>query len=269
MHIYLYEPRDDRVNGITAELQTVRIVPIRISEAFFDGDLGLLNREGHTSRPLLLADSASVLNQIAQLRGAGCRNPIMVMRDFRNARAAAQTLDQGADDDVVIPLKGVELRSRINSIIRRAHGHAAQSICIGEVTAYFDGRDPEVAGRRVFLSGREHAIFQYLALNASKVISKAAIYDAIYGLAEEQPFDKVIDVYICKIRKKIDAAACSGHKYIETVHGRGYKMSAPDHPMTDDIKRAGPFRGAGALSDLSDTPELTCNSEMTAETTAQ
>lgn len=235
MHIYLYEPRDDRARGIATELQTARIVPVRIADAFFEGDLGLLNREGHATRPLLLAESALLLDQICRLRDAGCRNPIVVLRDFRNARAAARTLDHGADDDLVIPLKGIELRSRINAITRRVHGHAAQSVSIGEVTAYFDGRDPEVAGKRVFLSGREHAIFQHLALNARKVMSKAAIYDAIYGLAEEQPFDKVIDVYICKIRKKIDAAARSGHRYIETVHGRGYKMSPPEQAVTDGM----------------------------------
>ena len=59
-------------------------------------------------------------------------------------------------------------------------------------------------------------------------MSKAALYDAVYGMAEDQPFDKVIDVYICKIRKKIDLAAGPGHRYIETVHGRGYKLSPPD-----------------------------------------
>lgn len=71
-------------------------------------------------------------------------------------------------------------------------------------------------------------------LNARRVVSKAAIYDALYGMAEDQPFDKVIDVYICKIRKKIASAAGPGHRYIETVHGRGYKLSPPEmHPQTD------------------------------------
>lgn len=228
MHIYLYEPRDDRAKGLAAELRAAGIVSVRITDAFFQGDLGLLNREGHDICPLLLADGAATLEQIGKLREAGCRNPIVVMRDFRNAAAAARTLDHGADDDIVIPLKGIELQSRINSITRRTHGHAAQSIRIGAVTAYFDGRDPEVAGETVFLSGREHAVFRQLALNASRVVSKAAIYDAVYGMAEEQPFDKVIDVYICKIRKKIASAAGGGHRYIETVHGRGYKLSPPD-----------------------------------------
>lgn len=226
MHLYLYEPREDRAKGLIGELRAAGITPVRITDAFFHGDLGLLNREGHDVRPLLLADGPAILDQIGKLRAAGCRNPIVVMRDFRNAGAAARMLDHGADDDVVIPLKGIELASRINSITRRTHGHAAQSVRIGEVTAYFDGRDPEVGGATVFLSGREHAVFRQLALNATRVVSKAAIYDALYGMAEEQPFDKVIDVYICKIRKKI-AQAAGGHRYIETVQGRGYKLSPP------------------------------------------
>ncbi|WP_439561819.1 response regulator transcription factor [Roseinatronobacter sp.] len=261
MHIYVYEPRDERIGGLMAELGAAQIVPVRISDAFFEGDLGMLTLEGHSSRPFLLADSALVIGQITRLRGAGCRNPIIILRDFRNTRAAAGTLDCGADDDLVIPLRAIELRARINSITRRAHGHAAPSLNIGEVTAYFDGRDPEVAGQRVFLSGREHAIFQYLALSASKVISKAAIYEAVYGLSEDQPFDKVIDVYICRIRKKIAAAAVSGHGYIETVHGRGYKISAPE--------QAGYETGDTLLPAPADSGALTYSSGMTIETAAQ
>ena len=245
MHIYLFEPREDRARGLAAELRAAGMTPVRIGESFFQGDLGLLNRAGHDSRALLLADGAGTLDQIGRLRAAGCRNPVVVMRDFRNAAAAARTLDHGADDDVVIPLKAIELQSRINSITRRAHGHAAQSVRIGDVTAYFDGRDPEVAGEKVALSGREHAVFRQLALNAPRVVSKAAIYDAVYGMAEEQPFDKVIDVYVCKIRKKIASAAGMGHSYIETVHGRGYKLSPPAAPSAADT---GTGASVGALS---------------------
>jgi two-component system cell cycle response regulator CtrA len=96
------------------------------------------------------------------------------------------------------------------------------------LTAYFDGRDPVISGNRIKLSKREHSVFQHLALNSNKVISKDAIYDAVYGSAIEQPFDKVIDVYICKLRKKISAASSSGWQYIETVQGRGYKLTQPE-----------------------------------------
>lgn len=235
MHIYVYEPRDARLQGLLDELRSARMRPVPIQTAFFRGELGLLNREGHEDRPFLLADSEALLEQIAALRSAGCRNPILVMRDFRNSKNTAQSLDAGADDDIVIPVKAIELRARINSITRRSHGHAAESTQIGEVTAFFDGRDPEIAGQVVKLSRREHAIFQQLALSGERVVSKAAIYDAVYGMAEDQPFDKVIDVYICKIRKKIDTAAPSGHNYIETVHGRGYKFTA----APSEVRKAG------------------------------
>ncbi len=194
MHIYLYEPRADRLNGLMAELRSARMKPVPIQEAFFRGELGLLNRSGHEDRPFLLADNPEVLEQITALRTAGCTNPILVMRDFRNSRDTAAALDAGADDDIVIPVKAIELKARINAVTRRSHGHAAESIEVGEVVAYLDGRDPEVSGATVKLSRREHAIFQQLVLNACRVVSKGSIYDAVYGMSEDQPFDKVIDV---------------------------------------------------------------------------
>jgi two-component system cell cycle response regulator CtrA len=230
MHLYLFEPRSERLDGLVAELTAERIVPVPIRAAFFRGDLSLLRRAGQADRPFLMADTPETLGFIALMRAAGCQNPVLVMRDFRSSRDTARALDAGADDDIVVPVKGVELRSRINSITRRAYGHAADRVQVGEVTAYFDGRDPDVSGATVKLSRREHAIFQQLALNAQRVISKAAIYDAVYGMSEEQPFDKVIDVYICKIRKKLAQAAASGHQYIETVAGRGYKFAPVDEP---------------------------------------
>ena len=116
----------------------------------------------------------------------------------------------------------------MNSVIRRLYGHAADSIVMGELTAYFDGRDPIISGSRIKLSKREHSVFQHLALNSNKVISKDAIYDAVYGSSIDQPFDKIIDVYICKLRKKIAAASESGWQYIETVQGRGYRLMLPE-----------------------------------------
>ena len=239
MHLYLFEPRVERLDGLIGELKAERIVPVPIRASFFRGDLSLLSKGGHADRPFLMADTPETLGYISDLRAAGCQSPVLVMRDFRNSRDTARALDAGADDDIVVPVKAVELRSRINSITRRAYGHAADRVQIGEVTAYFDGRDPEVSGLTVRLSRREHAIFQQLALNANRVISKAAIYDAVYGMSEEQPFDKVIDVYICKIRKKITAAAASGHQYIGTVPGRGYKF-AP----AEEVQRVEPALSA-------------------------
>ncbi|MFD1342033.1 winged helix-turn-helix domain-containing protein [Litorisediminicola beolgyonensis] len=229
MNIYLHEPRDERIPSLLRELETAGLHATRISETFFLGQTPMIRARCQDDVPVLLADTPGMLEHLRTLRRAQCTNPVVVLRDMRNARRSAEALDAGADDDVVIPVKGVELRSRINSIRRRAAGHSSESLNIGEVNVYFDGRDPEICGSAVHLSPREHAIFQHLATNAEKVVPKQILYDAVYGMSEEQPFDKVIDVYICKLRKKIAAASESGHPYIKTLHGRGYKFAGPDH----------------------------------------
>lgn len=227
MHIYVFEPRAERRGGLYLELENARLIPVPVEDDFFRGDLSLVTAEGADTRPFLLAAQPVTAEHVRRLRASGCQGPVLVLRDFRNSGDAARMLDAGADDDLVIPLKGAELVSRINSVNRRAFGHAAESVAIGEITAYFDGRDPEISDRTVNLSRREHAIFQHLALNAHRVVSKNAIYEAVYGLSEDQPFDKVIDVYVHKLRKKISANTESGHHYIETVHGRGYRIAPP------------------------------------------
>ncbi|MCI5097400.1 MAG: response regulator transcription factor [Rhodobacteraceae bacterium] len=229
MRAYVFEPREDRHTSLAAQLGGVGVETQFVAEDFFVTGLAALRQPGLDTRAILIGESESVYDQIRSVRGAGCSNPIIVLRDFRNSRDTSALLDSGADDVIVSPIKGSEVLSRINSIIRRFHGHAADSVVVGELTAFFDGRDPIVSGSRIKLSKREHSIFQHLALNSHRVISKNAIYDAVYGMSADQPFDKVIDVYICKLRKKIAAAAESGCQYIETIHGRGYKLSPPEH----------------------------------------
>jgi len=228
MRAYVFEPRERRQASLAAELENAGIDPLFVGEDFFETGLAPLTQPGNDVRAILIGESENTHGQIRAVRKAGCANPVIVLRDFRNSQDTSAALDRGADDVIVSPIKGSEVLSRINSIVRRFHGHASESVVVGELTAFFDGRDPIVSGARIKLSKREHSIFQHLALNSNKVISKNAIYDAVYGMSADQPFDKVIDVYICKLRKKIAAAAASGSQYIETVHGRGYKLSAPE-----------------------------------------
>ncbi len=229
MRAFVFEPREDRQEPLAVQLGQVGITTNFVGSDFFSIGLSALTQPGLDSQPILIGESKDVHQNIQAVRKAGCSNPIIVLRDFRNFRDTSALLDNGADDVIVCPIKGSEVLSRINSIVRRFHGHAADSVVLGEMTAYFDGRDPIVSGSRIKLSKREHSIFRHLVLNSHRVTSKSAIYDAVYGMSADQPFDKVIDVYICKLRKKIAAASETGCQYIETVHGRGYKLSPPEH----------------------------------------
>ncbi|MCP4821572.1 MAG: response regulator transcription factor [Shimia sp.] len=229
MRIYVLEPREKRQESLETELRGAGLDPMFVDEEVFGTLLGPLKQPGLTSRGVLIGETERTPDYVRTLRREGCANPIMVMRDFRNSKDTSALLDLGVDDVLIAPIKGGEVMSRVNSVVRRLHGHAADSVIVGELTAYFDGRDPVVSGHSIKLSKREHAIFQHLALNTNRVISKDAIYDAVYGMSADQPFDKVIDVYICKIRKKISLAAKSGYQYIETIRGRGYKLRPPEH----------------------------------------
>lgn len=228
MRVYIFEQQQERVAGLTTELGNVGIDPQFVNEDFFHTGLSALTQPGHETRAVLLGECSQVRSHIRAIRKAGCANPVIVLRNFRNAQDTSELLNLGADDVIVSPIRGTEVLSRANSIIRRLYGHAADNVVMGELTAFFDGRDPIVAGCRIKLSKREHSVFQHLALNCNKVISKDAIYDAVYGASIDQPFDKVIDVYICKLRKKFATASETGWQYIETVHGRGYKLSLPE-----------------------------------------
>ncbi len=230
MHIYLYDARSNALGGLLSDLHEAAWEPVPVSDDFFERQLDLLAPEGCADRPVLLWGHPRAAKHIARLRRAGCCNPVLVLREHRDPEAAMQTLDAGADDDIVGPLTGMELRARVNAITRRFHGHAAASINIGDVTAYFDGRDPEVAGQPMRLSQRELSIFQQIALAAPRVVSKSRIYDAVYGMADDQPFDKVIDVYIHRIRKKIEEMSPLGDPHIRTLRGRGYKLDPDDAP---------------------------------------
>ncbi len=173
---------------------------------------------------------------VSEIRGADIAVPVLVLTEHRDSKQTVALLRAGADDVMAKPFNVEELRARLEVGVRRAHGLDSSSIKVGKLTAYLDGRDPEVDGERIKLSHREHAIFSILALNAGRVIAKETIYESVYGLLDSEPIDKVIDVYICKLRKKI-AEATGGGKYIETLFMRGYKMEAPlEH--RDDVEPA-------------------------------
>lgn len=249
MHIYIFEPRESRLAGLITELERAGLVPVVVAEEFFANDMSVLSRRGSDTRAILIAETDRTIEYIQAIRRAECRNPVLVMRDFKNSKYTSEALDHGADDVMVVPIKGIEIQARVNSINRRSYGHVAESVTVGEIVAYFDGRDPEVAGERLRLSKREHAIFQHLILNSNRVISKGAIYDAVYGMNDEQPFDKVIDVYICKLRKKISAATSGGQQYIETVYGRGYKFGRIETPLSNGFPiNASPPKQSQSLS---------------------
>ena len=140
-------------------------------------------------------------------------------------RGQGQGLGFGADDYMTKPFHKDELIARIHAIVRRSKGHAQSVINTGDLVVNLDTKTVEVDGQRVHLTGKEYQMLELLSLRKGTTLTKEMFLNHLYGGMDE-PELKIIDVFICKLRKKL-ANASSGKNYIETVWGRGYVLREP------------------------------------------
>jgi len=115
--------------------------------------------------------------------------------------------------------------ARINAIVRRAKGHSQSIIRTGRLSINLDTRMVESNGAPIHLTGKEYGILELLSLRKGTTLTKEMFLNHLYGGIDE-PELKIIDVFVCKLRKKL-SNACGGENYIETVWGRGYVLRDP------------------------------------------
>ena len=160
------------------------------------------------------------------LRVAKVKTPILILSGLAGIEDKVRGLGFGADDYMTKPFHKDELVARIHAIVRRSKGHAQSVITTGDLTVNLDTKTVEVTGQRVHLTGKEYQMLELLSLRKGTTLTKEMFLNHLYGGMDE-PELKIIDVFICKLRKKL-AAATGGQNYIETVWGRGYVLREPD-----------------------------------------
>lgn len=162
---------------------------------------------------------------LRRLRDARVETPILILSGLNELDNKVKGLGFGADDYLTKPFHKRELLARIQAIIRRSKGHAQSEIVAGELSINLDARSVEVGGKPVHLTGKEYGILELLALRKGTTLTKEMFLNHLYGGMDE-PEAKIIDVFVCKLRKKL-ANAAGGTNYIETVWGRGYVLRDP------------------------------------------
>jgi two-component system cell cycle response regulator CtrA len=160
------------------------------------------------------------------LRDAKVETPILILSGLTELDNKIKGLGYGADDYLTKPFDKRELVARIQAIVRRSQGHAQSEIRTGKVRVNLDTRTVDVDGKALHLTGKEYGIIELLSLRKGTTLTKEMFLNHLYGGMDE-PEVKIIDVFICKLRKKLQDAS-GGDNYIETVWGRGYVLRDPE-----------------------------------------
>ena len=163
---------------------------------------------------------------LKKLRAAKVQTPVLILSGIAELDSTVRSFSFGADDYVTKPFHRDELVARIQAVVRRSKGHSQSVILTGKLAVNLDAKTVEVDGARVHLTGKEYALLELLSLRKGNTLTKEMILNHLYGGMDE-PEMKIIDVFICKLRKKL-TAACGCDNYIETVWGRGYALHDPD-----------------------------------------
>ncbi|GAC1346353.1 MAG: response regulator [Acetobacteraceae bacterium] len=144
--------------------------------------------------------------------------------DPANTRARVRALAAGADDVVGWPIKPAELFARIQAILRRCNGWHPQALQVGALTLDVSRQSVTAAGVPVRLTATEFALLHLLMQRRNTVVTKEAITAHLYRAGTE-PEPNVIEVFLCKIRRKLAKAGLTG--VISTVWWRGYTIRDP------------------------------------------
>jgi len=166
------------------------------------------------------------LSVLKSLRRAKIDTPVLILSSNVTVDAKVKALSAGADDYITKPFHKDEFIARIHAVIRRSKGHAESVITTGSLVVNLDSKTVAVGGTPVPQTCKEYQIVELLSLRRGSTLTKEAFMNHLYGGMDEPEF-KIIDVFICKLRKKL-ASAPNGQDYIKTVWGRGYALGQPE-----------------------------------------
>jgi two-component system, cell cycle response regulator CtrA len=223
-----------RVLLVEDDTATARSIELMLRSSGFVVDTSALGEDGIEVGKLydydiilldLMLPDIDGYEVLKRLRAHKVATPILILSGLSEMDAKLKGLGFGADDYLTKPFDRRELIARIQAIVRRSKGHAASVLKTGRLTIDLGAHAVEVDGKPVHLTGKEYGILELLSLRKGSTLTKEMFLNHLYGGMDE-PEPKIIDVFICKLRKKI-AKVAGGDNFIETVWGRGYVLKDP------------------------------------------
>lgn len=225
MRVLLIEDEATMAKSIELVLKKENWV-VDVTDSGEDGlEIGKLYEYDIIIVDLMLPDMDG-MEVIRHLRAARIHTPVLILSGLTESDRKVKGLGLGADDYLTKPFDKSELVARLQAIVRRSMGHAQSVVRVGRLEVNLDARTVSVDGEPVHLTGKEYGILELLTLRKGSTLTKEQFLNHLYGGMDE-PELKIIDVFICKLRKKL-AQATGGVNYIETVWGRGYVLRDPE-----------------------------------------
>ena len=173
---------------------------------------------------------------LRSLRLGKIKTPVLILSGLNGIEQKVKGLGLGADDYLTKPFQSDELIARIRAILRRSGDQVESVIRCGDLTLKLDQKRAEMGRRDVGLTTKEYQILELLAMRQGTPITKDMFLSHLYAGMDE-PAQKIIDVFICKLRKKLTEAS-GGRDYIQTIWGRGYVLRDPEPVRATTLLRA-------------------------------
>lgn len=182
-----------------------------------DGEDGLFKAESVDYDAIILdvmlpeMDGWTVLKNLRRTK----KSPVLMLTARDQSRDRVKGLDTGADDYVVKPFDLPELFARLRALIRRSVNRTTNRLEIGPVVIDTAARTVTLLGGPVEITAREYALLEYLALHRGEVVTRATLYEHLFG-DDDDTLSNLLDVHVSNLRKKL------GHDFISTRRGHGY-----------------------------------------------
>ncbi|MFZ5441810.1 MAG: response regulator transcription factor [Myxococcota bacterium] len=157
------------------------------------------------------------------LRRQGVRTPVLLLTALGEVQHRVDGLNAGADDYLVKPFAFEELVARLRALVRREFGQAQDAVTIGPLVLDLAARTATVNGQPLELTARELAVLELFVMKPGVTWSRTKLAEHLYDEDTERD-SNVIDVFIARLRKKLDAAGLPGSALITTQRGLGYRF---------------------------------------------